>query len=137
MCSLLQHIAVNGQIDDAMLMDYVLEAHLSHDLVRIAARELRRRIPTRDEVSGKGAKRVGWRETPPEDAARFLAESAAALRAAGSVLKGETLGRRKASEGLRRHRTAACRRFGTDGIGGHHGGRLPSCAGIQGARRGG
>ena len=86
-----QHIAVNGQIDDAMLMDYVLEAHLSHDLVRIAARELHRRIPTRDEVSGKGAKRVGWRETPPEDAARFLAESAAALRAAGSVLKARLL----------------------------------------------
>lgn len=86
-----QHIAVNGQIDDAMLMDYVLEAHLSHDLVRIAARELRRRIPTRDEVSGKGAKRVGWRETPPEDAARFLAESTAALRAAGSVLKARLL----------------------------------------------
>ena len=86
-----QQIAAGGRIDDAMLMDYVLEAHLSHDLDRIAARELRRAVVTRDDVSGKGAKRVGWRETPPESAVRYLAENAAAVRSTGSVLKARLL----------------------------------------------
>lgn len=86
-----QGIDVGGRIDDVMLMDYVLRAHLPHDLARIAAREFLRRIPTRDDVSGKGAKRLAWRETPTDAAARLLAEEAAAVRAAGSVLHGRLL----------------------------------------------
>ena len=52
-----QEIFAAGTVDDVRLMDYTLEAHLSHDLDKIARRVLRRKHPTRDEVLGKGAKR--------------------------------------------------------------------------------
>lgn len=81
-----QKVAVAGRVDDVMLMDYTLEAHLGHELPQIAARLLKRRLPTRDEVLGKGAKRRSWREVEPAATAALLAEEAAAIRAAGSVL---------------------------------------------------
>lgn len=113
-----QQIAVNGQIDDAMLMDYVLEAHLPHDLVRIAARELRRRIPTRDEVSGKGAKRVGWRETPPGRRGSASWRNPQLRCAQPDPCSRRDSWPTKSFSCLRRHRTAPCRRFGADGIAG-------------------
>lgn len=82
-----QEIFVEGLIDDVRLMDYTLEAHLSHDLDKIARRVLRRKLPTRDEVLGKGAKRRHWREVEPDASALLLSEEAAAIRAAGSVLR--------------------------------------------------
>lgn len=82
-----QDIFAAGTVDDVRLMDYTLEAHLSHDLEKIARRLLRRKLPTRDEVLGKGAKRRHWREVEPEASALLLSEEAAAIRAAGSVLR--------------------------------------------------
>ena len=82
-----QEIFVEGTVDDVRLMDYTLEAHLAHDLDRIARRVLRRKLPTRDEVLGKGAKRRHWREVDPAASALLLSEEAAAIRAAGSVLR--------------------------------------------------
>lgn len=75
-----------GLVDDVMLQDYVLEAHLSHALDKLAARFARRRIPTADEVLGKGAKRVPWYEADRASLERLLAEEAAAVRAAWAVL---------------------------------------------------
>ena len=83
---LAQKVTVGGRVDDVMLMDYTLEAHLGHELAQIAARLLKRRLPSRDEVLGKGAKRSSWREVEPAATAALLAEEAAAIRAAGSVL---------------------------------------------------
>ncbi|MDO5531654.1 DNA polymerase I, partial [Sutterella sp.] len=81
-----QGVRTGGRIDDVMLMDYTLEAHLKHELERVTYRALLRQIPAREDVFGKGAKRRTWRETEPADTARLLADEAAAVRAAGSVL---------------------------------------------------
>ncbi len=79
--------AVGGAVDDTMLMDYVLEAHLGHELPRLAARMLGRRLPTRDAVLGKGAKRLSWREADRAAVEALLAEEAAAVRALSSVMR--------------------------------------------------
>lgn len=79
-------IETGGLVDDVMLQDYVLEAHLSHALEKLAARFARRRIPTPDEVLGKGAKRVPWQEADRSAIEGLLAEEAAAVRAAWAVL---------------------------------------------------
>ena len=77
---------VEGTIDDTMLMDYVLEAHLGHDLPRLAARVLGRRLPTVEDVLGKGAKRIPWRDGDEAALSKLLAEEAAAVRATWAVL---------------------------------------------------
>lgn len=79
-------IRLGGRIDDVMLMDYALEAHLAHDLGHVAMRALARPLLAREDVLGKGAKRRSWREADAQMTARLLAEEAAATRAAGSVL---------------------------------------------------
>lgn len=81
-----QGLTLGGRIDDVMLMDYALEAHLSHDLQAVSRRMLRRTLPTRDDVLGRGAKRRSWREVDAAALANLLAEEAAAIRATGSVL---------------------------------------------------
>ena len=78
--------AVGGTIDDTMLMDYVLEAHLGHELSKLAARTLGRRVPSAEDVLGKGAKRLPWRECEEGALMRLLAEEAAAVRGLWSVL---------------------------------------------------
>lgn len=78
---------VGGVIDDVMLMDYVLEAHLSHELTKLAARLLGRRVPVPEDVLGKGAKRVPWREGDEAALMKLLAEEAAATRAVWAVLE--------------------------------------------------
>lgn len=83
--------AVGGAADDTMLMDYVLEAHLGHELPRLAARMLGRRLPTREGVLGKGAKRVPWREADRKAVESLLAEEAAAVRALSSVMREKLL----------------------------------------------
>lgn len=75
-----------GEVDDAMLMSYVLEAHKKHDLAVLAERHLCRRIPSRDVVLGKGAKRKTASEADPDALAAMLAEEAASLRALGGYL---------------------------------------------------
>lgn len=77
---------VEGRVDDTMLMDYVVEAHVKHDLPKLAARYLARTIPEREAVFGKGAKRKAWTEVPREEVEKLLAEEAASVRAISSVL---------------------------------------------------
>ena len=77
---------VEGRVDDTMLMDYVVEAHVKHDLPKLAARYLARTIPEREAVFGKGAKRKAWTEVPRGEVEKLLAEEAASVRAISSVL---------------------------------------------------
>ena len=79
-------IDVKGVVHDTMLMSYVLEAHLKHDLGRIAARSISTVIYDSETLLGKGASRVLAKTTTVADAAAFLTRRAAALRACASVL---------------------------------------------------
>ena len=79
-------IRLGGVLDDTMLMSYVLEAHLKHDLGQLSLRNLSRPLPDREAVFGKGAKAVPTAEMPKEASLPVLAEEAAAVRALSSVL---------------------------------------------------
>lgn len=79
-------VTPGGTLDDTMLMSYVLEAHLKHDLAQLALRYLYRPLPDREVVFGKGAKAVPTAEVPKERVLPVLAEEAAAVRALSSVL---------------------------------------------------
>ncbi len=78
-------IAIGGLAEDLSLMHYMLEAHESHDLEKLAARYLRRTIPLRDDVLGKGKKRLALWAVDPAALSRLMAEEAAAIRALSSV----------------------------------------------------
>lgn len=79
-------IALGGEPDDTMLMSYVLEAHLRHELPALALRSLKRPIPKRESVLGRGAKAIPASEADPQALANLLAEEAAATRALYAVL---------------------------------------------------
>lgn len=81
-------IQTEGLVDDVMLQDYVLEAHLPHSLDKLAARFSGRRIPSAEEILGKGAKRIPWYEGDRSRLEALLAEEAAAVRASWAVLDG-------------------------------------------------
>lgn len=68
-------------VEDTRLQDYVIESHNRHELPRLALRWLTRDIPAYEEVFGKGASEKKPWEVPREEAARYAAESAAAVRA--------------------------------------------------------
>lgn len=79
-------LVLGGLIDDTMLMSYVLEAHLKHELVAVSKRYLKRSIPTREDVLGKGAKALAPSDAPREALEGLVAEEVAATRALSSVL---------------------------------------------------
>ena len=69
-------IRLAGIAHDTLLQSYVLEAHRSHDMDSLAARHLNRRTTTYDEVTGKGASRIGFDQVALEQATRYAAEDA-------------------------------------------------------------
>ncbi len=81
-----QGIEPGGLWDDVMLMSYVLEAHLKHDLLPVSRRYLKRAIPTVESVLGKGAKAIRASEADREMVYRLLSEEAAAIRALYATL---------------------------------------------------
>lgn len=81
-----QGVTMRGRLDDTMLMSYVLEAHLKHDLKPLVMRNLSRPIPTREDVFGRGAKAVPASEGDPAAVLKLMAEEAASVRALASVL---------------------------------------------------
>ena len=83
-----QGVTIKGRLDDTMLMSYVLEAHLKHDLKPLVMRNLSRPIPQREDVFGRGAKAVPASEGNPNAVVRLLAEEASSVRALSSVLLG-------------------------------------------------
>ncbi|NBT75225.1 MAG: DNA polymerase I [Betaproteobacteria bacterium] len=69
-------ISLRGMAHDTLLQSYVLEAHRSHDLGSLAERHLGRRGLSYDEVTGKGAGRIGFEQVSVEVATQYAAEDA-------------------------------------------------------------
>lgn len=69
-------IALNGIAHDTLLQSYVLESHLSHDLDSLARRHLNIQTISYDDVTGKGAKRIGFDQVEIQQAGSYAAEDA-------------------------------------------------------------
>ncbi len=69
-------ISLNGIVHDTLLQSYVLESHQSHNMDSLALRHLGIKTITYDEVTGKGAGRIGFDQVMIEQATRYAAEDA-------------------------------------------------------------
>ncbi|MBI3433221.1 MAG: DNA polymerase I [Hydrogenophilales bacterium] len=69
-------ITLGGVIDDTLLQSYVLEAHQSHELGNLASRHLGLATISYDDVTGKGAARIGFEQVAIERASEYAAEDA-------------------------------------------------------------
>jgi DNA polymerase I len=67
-------IQVRGYVHDTMLQSYVLDAHLTHALDRLADRHLDRHGLTYEEVCGKGAHQIPFSQVPIDRATRYSGE---------------------------------------------------------------
>ncbi len=79
-------LAVGGDVHDAMLMSYVLEAHLKHNFSKIAARTAGVSAEDDEGLYGKGASRKAAATIGVAEAADFGTRTAAVLRTAASVM---------------------------------------------------
>ena len=77
-----QHVLANhsvplrGVVHDTLLESYVLESHLRHDMGTLAERHLNLPTISYDDVTGKGAQRIGFEQVSVERAAEYAAEDA-------------------------------------------------------------
>jgi DNA polymerase-1 len=69
-------IRLDGVIDDTLLQSYVLEAHQSHELGSLASRHLGLATISYDDVTGKGASRIGFEQVDISRASEYAAEDA-------------------------------------------------------------
>ncbi len=69
-------ITLRGVAFDTLLESYVLEAHKSHDLDSLSQRHLGRKGLSYDDVTGKGASRIGFEQVSIETATRYSGEDA-------------------------------------------------------------
>ncbi|SDY67457.1 DNA polymerase I [Nitrosomonas sp. Nm58] len=69
-------ISLNGIVHDTLLQSYVLESHQSHNMDSLALRHLGIKTITYDEITGKGASRIGFDQVMIEQATRYAAEDA-------------------------------------------------------------
>jgi len=69
-------VALAGVAHDTLLEHYVLESHMRHDMDSLASRFLGETTITYDEVTGKGAGRIGFEQVDVERAAEYAAEDA-------------------------------------------------------------
>jgi len=69
-------ITLGGVVDDTLLQSYVLEAHQSHELGNLATRHLGLATISYDDVTGKGAARIGFEQVAIERASEYAAEDA-------------------------------------------------------------
>jgi len=69
-------VRLAGVAHDTLLESYVLESHRPHDMDSLAERHLGLKTITYDEVTGKGAGRIGFEEVAVERAAQYAAEDA-------------------------------------------------------------
>ncbi|MEY2776689.1 MAG: hypothetical protein RLY30_787 [Pseudomonadota bacterium] len=67
-------IRLAGMAHDTLLQSYVLEAHRPHDLASLAQRHLNRSGLSYDEVTGKGAARIGFEQVAVEVATQYSGE---------------------------------------------------------------
>ena len=77
-----QHVLANhgvrlrGVEHDTLLQSYVLESHLRHDMGTLAERHLHLETISYDDVTGKGAQRIGFEQVSVERATEYSAEDA-------------------------------------------------------------
>ncbi len=69
-------ITLQGIAHDTLLESYVLESHQRHDMDSQAQRILSIKTITYDEMTGTGAKRIGFEQVAVERAAEYAAEDA-------------------------------------------------------------
>ena len=69
-------VALRGVVHDTLLESYVLESHLRHDLGTLAERHLHLETISYDDVTGKGAQRIGFEQVSVERATEYSAEDA-------------------------------------------------------------
>ena len=69
-------VQLAGAQHDTLLQSYVLESHRPHDMDSLAERHLGVKTITYDEVTGKGASRIGFEEVAIERATEYAAEDA-------------------------------------------------------------
>ena len=65
-----------GVLDDTLLQSYVLEAHQSHELGSLTTRHVGLATISYDDVTGKGASRIGFEQVAIERASEYAAEDA-------------------------------------------------------------
>ncbi|MDP1538324.1 MAG: DNA polymerase I [Burkholderiales bacterium] len=69
-------VQVAGVTHDTLLESYVLESHQRHDMDSMAARLLSIKTISYDDITGTGAKRIGFEQVGLERAAEYAAEDA-------------------------------------------------------------
>ena len=69
-------VALRGIVHDTLLESYVLESHLRHDMGTLAERHLHLQTISYDDVTGKGAQRIGFEQVSVERATEYSAEDA-------------------------------------------------------------
>jgi DNA polymerase-1 len=69
-------VRLAGVAHDTLLQSYLLESHRSHDMDSLAERHLGLKTITYDEVTGKGAGRIGFEQVAVERATEYAAEDA-------------------------------------------------------------
>ncbi|HKY02683.1 MAG TPA: DNA polymerase I [Burkholderiales bacterium] len=67
-------VTLRGIAHDTLLQHYVLESHLRHDLDTLAQRYLQVSTISYDDVTGKGAQRIGFEEVDVQRAMEYSAE---------------------------------------------------------------
>ncbi|MBX3641089.1 MAG: DNA polymerase I [Nitrosomonas sp.] len=69
-------ISLNGIVHDTLLQSYVLESHKPHNMDNLALRHLDVKTISYDDVTGKGAQRIGFEQVAIETATNYAAEDA-------------------------------------------------------------
>ncbi|WP_430432468.1 DNA polymerase I [Methyloversatilis sp.] len=69
-------IRLAGVVDDTLLESYVLEADRNHNLDTLVTRHLGLKVISYDEVTGKGAARIGFEQVAIDRASAYAAEDA-------------------------------------------------------------
>ena len=71
-----QGVSLAGVVHDTLLESYVLESHQRHDMDSLATRVLGAKTISYDEVTGTGAKRIGFEQVDIARASTYAAEDA-------------------------------------------------------------
>ncbi len=69
-------MSLNGITHDTLLQSYVLESHRPHNMDNLALRHLDVKTISYDDVTGKGAQRIGFEQVAIETATNYAAEDA-------------------------------------------------------------
>jgi DNA polymerase I len=69
-------VSLGGVAHDTLLQSYILESDKSHDMDSLSARHLGIKTITYDEVTGKGASRIGFEQVDVARASSYAAEDA-------------------------------------------------------------